>query len=70
MKTNEESKPDQESMDGYTMLECVFCKGTGVAKCFDFAENSNLSDGNYDLNNLVEDKGTYAACPEGCRVMN
>ena len=53
-----------------TKLECVFCKGTGVVKCFDFAENNDLPNGSYDLNTLIKEKGTYEACPDGCRVIN
>ena len=56
--------------DCYTVLECVFCKGTGVAKCFDFSDNDDLINGSYELNDLIKEKGTYAPCPDGCRVMN
>lgn len=48
--------------------KCVFCKGTGIAKCFDL--NTNLPDGSFDLNELINNKGTYEACPEGCQLMN
>ena len=52
----------------YAVLECVFCKGSGIAKSFDF--NTKLPDGRYDLNKLIDAKGTYGTCPDGCIVMN
>jgi len=59
-----ESTEHQES----TKLGCVFCKGSGIVKSFDF--NSELPDGRYYLNELIDAKGTYGACPDGCIVMN
>ena len=50
--------------------ECVFCKNTGIAKCFDFVKNKDLPDGTYDFSILIKEKGDYTECPEGCLVMN
>ena len=64
---NKETK-NTEKQCNIKVLECVFCKGSGIAKSFDF--NNELPDGIYDLNELIEAKGTYVACPDGCIVMN
>tara|TARA_R110000796_G_scaffold243407_1_gene365962 strand:- start:1038 stop:1247 length:210 start_codon:yes stop_codon:yes gene_type:complete len=66
----ENSNQDRNSNELYTLLECVFCKGTGIVKYFDFNENNDLLNGIYDLNQLIKDKGTRTNCPEDCRVMN
>ena len=68
--SKEINNQEGQSNELYTLLECVFCNGTGLAKCFDFDKNKDLPDGTYDLNELTKTKGTYEACPEGCRVMN
>jgi len=62
---------DRDKLEKAIQLEdCPFCKGTGVAKCFDFSKNDDLADGSHDLNDLIKDKGTYTECPEGCKPMN
>ena len=68
MDKKKENKQTESEPELYTVLECVFCKGSGIAKSFDF--NTELPDGRYDLNELIDTKGTYAACPDGCIVMN
>ena len=68
--STENSNQESKSNEFYTVLECVFCKGTGIAKCFDFSDNNDLPKGSYYLNTLIKEKGTYAPCPDGCRVMN
>lgn len=57
-------------MDQNTLYNCPFCQGTGTTKAFDFEANKDLSDGVYDLNKLVKERGIYAACPEGCHPIN
>lgn len=48
--------------------KCVFCKGTGIVKYLDL--NMDILDGSYDLNKMIENKGIFTTCPEGCMVMN
>lgn len=49
----ENSDQTNKSNGLYTVLECVFCKGTGIAKCFDFAKSIDLGNGVYELNELI-----------------
>lgn len=47
-----------------TNIDCVFCSGAGIAKCFNFAYNKDLRNGTYKLNDLINKHGEHTYCPE------
>tara|TARA_R110000764_G_scaffold192811_1_gene278044 strand:+ start:279 stop:488 length:210 start_codon:yes stop_codon:yes gene_type:complete len=64
-----DSKNAENSNELYTLLGCVFCYGTGMAKYVDIDE---MPDGTSmvmgDETWLKNEK--IGACPEGCEMLN